>query len=226
MNDINYPLRKAYFAALTATGLPVYYQGLPNNQNPEEYIVFRSINSNEASTKNSADTETQITVEIHTYQEYANQGRLVETIADEIYQYVYAISQFVLPMDGVQMVSTELVSDQTNNYGYLGNRMYIDRFITFKHNIFIGGTGNGTTPIIIVNGISRFTYIATGGETSFVVGDAVGQNPICLFKDGIQYTLVSPGPPTDKRFIFDSPTGTVSFEQPCEVGEILFFLYD
>ena len=225
MIDINWPLRKAYFAALSVTNYPVFYQGLPSNINPEEYIVFRSINSNEASTKNSADTDTTIVVEIHTYQEFANQGRLVETISDLVYQYVYAISQFVLPMDGVQMVSTELVSDQTNNYGYLGNRMYIDRFITFKHNIFVGGTGNGTTPIIVVNGVSRFTYVATGGETSFVVGDAVGQNPICLFKDGIQYTLFA-GVPVDKRFAFDSATGTVSFEQPCEVGEILFFLYD
>lgn len=225
MIDINWPLRKAYFAALNVTGYPVFYQGLPANINPEEYIVFRSIMSNEASTKNSADTQTTIVVEIHTYQEFANQGRLVETIADLVYQYVYAISQFVLPMDGVQMVSTELVSDETQNYGYLGNRMYIDRFITFRHNIFVGGTGNGTTPIIVVNGVSRFTYVATGGETSFVVGDAVGQSPICLFKDGIQYTLFA-GVPVDKKFTFDASTGTVSFEQPCEVGEILFFLYD
>ena len=51
MRDINEPLRVAYATQLLQVpSVPVYYQALPNNLNPDNYIVFRSINNNDAST--------------------------------------------------------------------------------------------------------------------------------------------------------------------------------
>ena len=220
MIDVNFPLRKAYTAALSAIGLPVYYQGLPPNLNPDEYIVFRGIESTEGSTKNSIDTITNITVEIHTFASQVNSGRAVETIANDVYKYIYALPQFILPMDGIQMVKAEFANDRTQDYGWLNGRMYIDRFITFRHKLFIGGTSS-----MIVNGIGRYTYTATGGETSFTVSDAVGKSAIGMFKDGVFFIPVS-GTPIGKQINFNSDSGMVSFDIECEPNEPLYFLYE
>jgi len=220
MKDVNKPLRKAYFAALSVTGLQVYENALPNNLNPEEYIIFRGFDTTEASTKNSADTDTNVTVEIHTYKDVHNNSTESENIADDVYRYIYALPQFVLPMDGMQMVSTSLVTDRVQDYGWQNGRMYIDRFITFKHNIFIGGTGG-----MIYKGIGRYEYTATGGETSFTVTDAIGKSPIVLFKDGVSF-LPTTGAITGKQFNFDDATGEVSFAIECEPNELLYLLYE
>jgi len=220
MKDVNKPLRKAYFAALSVTGLPVYENALPNNLNPEEYIIFRGFDTTEASTKNSADTDTNVTVEIHTYKDIHNNSTVSENIADDVYRYIYALPQFVLPMDGMQMVQAQLVNDRTQDYGFVNGRMYIDRFITFKHNIFVGGTSN-----MVFNGIGRYTYIATGGETQFTVSAAIGKTAIGMFKDGVFFLPVT-GTPTGKQMKFDASTGIVSFEIECEPNEELYFLYE
>lgn len=220
MRDVNYTLRKAYKNALDATGIPAYYMSAPDSALNDEYIIFRGLESTEESTKNSVDTGTSVTVEIHSFVDKSNSGRGVEQIADDIFRYVYALPQFILDLENMQMVQTKMQSDRTNNYGWLGSRMYIDRVITFKHNIFIGGTRG-----MIYNGIGRYTYTATGGETSFTVSAAVGMDAVAMFKDGILYTQTT-GTPTGKKYTFNSSTGVVSFEIECEPGEILFFLYE
>ncbi len=137
MKDINYALRKAYFDALSGiTDVPVYYQCLPNNAAPESYIVYRSIQSTDASTKNSSDTFTNITVEIHTYTDIVNSGLSADEIADEVYSRIYAFTQDVLELDGVQMVNTKATNDVTQNFIMQSNRQYISRYITFRHYIF------------------------------------------------------------------------------------------
>jgi len=88
MRDVNEPIRVAYASALTALGLPVYYQYLPNNLNPDNYLVFRSINNNDVSTKSSSDVSLNITVEIHTKGNVGNQGLTADTIADQVYQLI------------------------------------------------------------------------------------------------------------------------------------------
>jgi len=42
-----------------------------------------------------------------------------------------------LILDGAQMVKTRLLNDITNTPVAQGNRMYVSRFITFGHNIFL-----------------------------------------------------------------------------------------
>lgn len=137
MIDINYSLRIAYFNALTGiTDFPVYYQMLPQNISPKQYIIFRSITSNDASTFNSSDTNTSITVEIHTWNDQLNSGLNVDIGAREVLNRIYANPGFVLPLDGAQMVSTQLVNDVTQDFTNSQNRTYISRYLTFRHNIF------------------------------------------------------------------------------------------
>lgn len=139
MKDINYPLRKAYNTALETVGIPVYYQFAPNDENSTAYIVFSGIDSNDASTKSSADTDTVIEVRIHTRQDGYINGNSADTYAGLVYDAVYSTQNqvFDLSADGLQMVSTRVQSDNTLDYGVLNNQIFIDRIITFKHKIFI-----------------------------------------------------------------------------------------
>lgn len=143
MIDINYALRKAYYSALSGiTDVPVYYQGVPNNVSPNNYIVYRSIQSTDASTKNSSDTYTNITVEIHTYTDGINSGLSADEIAGEVYSRIYAFPQDVLAMDGAQMVHTQLANDVTQDFVLQNNRQYISRYITFRHYIYQQNSDN------------------------------------------------------------------------------------
>lgn len=137
MIDINNSLRNAYMSALTGIdGVPVFYQGVPQTVSPNNYIVFRSINSNDASTFNSCDVNLSITVEIHTWSDGLNSGLSADLVAREVFNRLYANPQFVLPLDGAQMVSTRLINDVTQDFTNQQNRTYISRFLTFRHNIF------------------------------------------------------------------------------------------
>ncbi len=137
MIDINYSLRIAYQNALTGiAGYPIFYQTVPPTVSPKNYIVFRSITNNDASTFNSSDTNTNITVEIHTWLDGMNNGLAADMGAREVFNRVYANPGFNLTIDGAQIVSTRLVQDITQDFINQQNRGYISRFLTFKHNIF------------------------------------------------------------------------------------------
>ena len=227
MRDINYPLRKAYYAALQATGLPVYYQSLPNNINPENYIVFRSINSNDASTKNSSDTSTTITVEIHTLKDIMNPGIDADNIAGDVYTYIYAISNFVLPMDEMQMVSTELSNDTVQNFQLNNQQAYISRFITFRHNVFISSNSGGGTIISQVGYIDRYQYAATGAEgDTIVIPELANKKMLMISKDGVVLSFIkTSGNATGKEVIYQLLTGTLIFAQELQFGENIFIVY-
>ena len=140
MIELNYSLRVAYKTALTGiANVPVFYQAVPPDQRPQEYIVFRSINSTDISTKNSSDTDTTVVVEIHTYSDVVNSGLSADAIAREVFNRIYANTQFNLSIDGGQIVHTKMQNDQTFDYTNTGGRSYISRFITFKHTIFQTG---------------------------------------------------------------------------------------
>lgn len=137
MIDINYSLRIAYKDALDGiAGVPVHYQSLPNNLFLDTYIVFRSIRNTHAGTKSSSDTDTRITVEIHTGEFIINQGLNADMIAREVLRRITDNPQFNLTMDGAQIVTTIAESDETQDFTMRDGRQYISRFITFKHNIF------------------------------------------------------------------------------------------
>jgi hypothetical protein len=228
MKDINYPLRKAYKTALDAVGLPVFYQSIPNNINPANYLVFRSINSNDASTKTSADTSTTITVEIHTLKDIMNPGLDADTIAGQVYTYIYAISNFVLPMDQMQMVSTEFSNDTVQNIQLNNQQSYVSRFITFRHNIFVSNASGGGTVITPIGEIDNVTYSTVEGELSAIIykdGLPLTNKKILLFtKDGITFTQVASSP-AGKQYTYDINTGLFTWQIPAEADEEIYIVY-
>lgn len=141
MRDINTAILKAYYNALTgitynATPIPVYSGILPDNINPNNYVIFGEVSNNDLSTKSSADTNTLMRVNIHTYSEKYNSPIIANSIAGQVFDRVYQNSQFNLPIDdNFQIYSTELVSDSTNVLTLDAGRAYIDRIIIFRHRI-------------------------------------------------------------------------------------------
>lgn len=138
MIDINYSLRTAYTTALTGiAGVPVFYNAVPQTVSPDNYIVFRSITNTDASTMNSSDVNTQITIEIQTWNDALNSGLSADMAAREVFNRILPNPGAVLTLDGAQMVKTRLLNDVTQAPVTLGNRTYVSRFITFGHNIFM-----------------------------------------------------------------------------------------
>ena len=142
MRDINYSLRKAYFTVLTgitydASAVPAFYLQTPDGITASNYIVFGGVTNNDLSTKSSADTGTLMRVTIHTFKEKYNDGKAADFIAGQIYQRIYPTPQFNLTLeDNLQMVSTELVNDLTQDYGIRNSTAYIDRILIFRHKIY------------------------------------------------------------------------------------------
>lgn len=138
MIDINNTLQQAYYTALSnAVTVPVYCNAVPSNVVDDNYILFRSINNSDVSTNNSSDTDTSITVEIHTYKDLTNGSGNVTSLANYVFGAIYPTPQFNLTVDGVQVVSTRLDGDRTEQYQMNNTRMYISRYLTFRHRIFI-----------------------------------------------------------------------------------------
>ena len=138
MIDINYSLRIAYYAALNGiAGVPVFYNMVPPTVSPDNYIVFRSITNTDNSTMNSSDTNTQITVEIQTFEDGLNSGLSADMVAREVFNRILPSPGATLTLDGAQMVSTRLLNDITQTPVSVGNRAYVSRFITFGHKIFL-----------------------------------------------------------------------------------------
>lgn len=138
MIDINYSLRIAYYTALNGiAGVPVFYNMVPPTVSPTEYIVFRSITNTDASTMNSSDINCQVTVEIQTFEDGLNSGLTADMIAREVYNRILPNPGANLTLDGAQMVKTRLLNDVSQPPVAQGNRMYVSRFITFGHNIFL-----------------------------------------------------------------------------------------
>ena len=136
MIDLNYSLRVAYKTALSALSIPSYYQSVPNNLNPDNYIVFRSIINNDASTKECSQTNTTIVVEIHTKQDVMNQGVSADTIARDVFNVLYPNRTSPLQINGGQIVNTELINDRTDEFVMESGEMFISRFLTFQHIIY------------------------------------------------------------------------------------------
>lgn len=142
MKDINKELRKAYFTVLTGitvngAQVPVYYMKLPTGLDISDYIVYRSITNNDVSTKNSSDTDTGVTVEIHSYTNgIDNNGNANDEMADQVLQRLYPTPQSTLTMTGGIISNTIVSSDVTQDFTDNANRSYISRFISFSHRVY------------------------------------------------------------------------------------------
>lgn len=143
MKDVNYPLQKAYLDALSGividtVTIPVYYQQIPNDLNPDNYILFSPIINVDISPKTCFQTESSMQVIIYTYQAKGNTGKTCGLIVNEIMQRIYT-KPSTLQADGVSVLSTKLESDTTNGYSTLGVRTYVERRLVFNHIISHNG---------------------------------------------------------------------------------------
>jgi hypothetical protein len=228
MRDVNEPVRVAYAGALTQIpGLEtsVFYQAMPNNLNLDNYLVFRSITNVDASTKSSADVNLSITVEIHTKNNVANPGLTADHIADQIFQMVYPDKQTNLTLSRGQILHTVLVSDRTLDYTLKGQFGYIDRFLTFRHWIFVDGTGNGGG-MTASGQVFRLEYTGLGGEVGFTNSNLVNKRILDVSKDGISFSeLLTTGTPVDKQVLYDEDSGAITFGMSIEPNEQVFVLY-
>jgi hypothetical protein len=143
MTDINASLQKSYYTALTgisynAVTVPSFYMTAPDDLNVDNYIVFGGVTNNDISTKSSSDSSTLMRVTIHTKGNKYNSGQAANNIAGQVFARIYPNSQSVLILDGVQMYSTELHSDITQDYSIKNSVSFIDRILIFRHKIFQG----------------------------------------------------------------------------------------
>ena len=140
MKDINKALRKAYNLALQNVIVPVYANYAPQDvaDSTGSYIVFSNVTNNDTSTKSSSDVTAIMQVAIYSYKDVENDGDAIDDLADLVFAALYPTTKSVLILGiGMQMVSTELNSDQTQEPMLIGQRVYIDRILQFKHEIFI-----------------------------------------------------------------------------------------
>lgn len=138
MIDINYSLRVAYNTALAnIAGTPVFYNTLPPNVSPNNYIIFRSITNTDASTCNTSDINCQVTVEIQTWNDGLNSGLDADQAAREVINRILPNPGATLTIDGAQMISTRLLNDISQPPIAVGNRSYVSRVLTFGHKIFL-----------------------------------------------------------------------------------------
>lgn len=143
MKDVNYALRVAYVTSLNgltvnSLPVPVYYMAAPESEQARSYITLNQVTNVDVSTKNSPDTNISIQVQIHTWDDAGNAGKQADDIAAAVFAIIYPNSQAVLDLSAsdLQMVSTTLSGDQVQDLSGLGNRVYINRILTFTHNIY------------------------------------------------------------------------------------------
>lgn len=143
MRDSSYPLRKAYITALgsltyNSADVPVYYQEAPDTETAENYVVINSVNHNDGSGKHLSETESSVTLTIHTFDSKYNSGKAADDIASLILTAIYPNRQTNLDLsaDSMQCIKTVLASDNIQDYAVEADRKYVDRTLIFRHTIF------------------------------------------------------------------------------------------
>jgi hypothetical protein len=227
VRDINEPVRVAYAAALLQIpGMGVYYQGLPDNLNPDNYIVFRSINLVDDSNKHSPVVNLNITIEIHTKNNIKNPGLTADTIADQVYQLVYPDKQTNLTLSRGQIIWTQIANDRVDNITQRNQFGYIDRFITFRHRISIDSTGSGGGGQTTYGQLFRLEYTGIGGESGFTDTQLINKSILAVWKDGIEFSeIITSGLPVNKQVKYNSVDGSILFAITIEPTEEIAVLY-
>lgn len=141
MKDVNYKLRKAYNTALTgltvnSIEIPVYYLQAPESETGANYIIMNNVANVDEGSFSKTNTQTSMQLQVTTWAEGANAGKMADDIAGAVFGIIYPTPQSVLDMsaDGVQMVGTFLTDDRVINDRF-GDREFVTRILTFRHNI-------------------------------------------------------------------------------------------
>ncbi len=144
MKDLNFPLRKAYIAALDGElsfdgdNVPVYYQQAPDVEESALYVILSGHSNTATGTFSTQDNAALFTVTIHSFGEKYSNGQAVDDVTGQIMGIIFPNSQAVLDLsaDDLQMTGMELVSDNVQDFESNGTKIYIDRILIFRHSIF------------------------------------------------------------------------------------------
>jgi hypothetical protein len=132
MKDINNPLIKAYYDAISPL-YPTYEGEEPDNELAKIYVVISDVSSSDASVKKGIRHQAQIQVTINSWEVKYNNSKSMNTAAGAILQAVYPTPETGLTASGIEIITTELQNDNTTTYGKLAGRVYISRNLIFSH---------------------------------------------------------------------------------------------
>lgn len=143
MRSVNFALNKIYFSLLSGIEyngevIQVYDRQAPDDITSTNYIVFLLTDNNDNDGQYKASTSTTMQVTIHTHSLKYNPSQVADAIADDIFERIYPNKQDTPDMsaDGFQLVHTRLTGDRTTPYNIQNTRNYLDRILTFTHQIF------------------------------------------------------------------------------------------
>lgn len=145
MRDSNLPLRKAIIAKLSTPAIsynsvevPVWYGEVPPSETAKNYIVIGAMDNNDVSNKHKNDTSTTWTATIHTHNDVMNDGDAADVIAGIVMERICPANKVNLDLsaENLQIMYTVVSGDRVEDYQAEGARKYIDRTITFRHQIF------------------------------------------------------------------------------------------
>jgi len=81
MQDINNPLIKAYYEAISPLGYPVYEGEEPDNELAKIYVVISDVTSSDASVKKGIRHQAQIQVTVNSWEVKYNNVKAMNTVA-------------------------------------------------------------------------------------------------------------------------------------------------
>lgn len=143
MKSVNYALRSAYKTAFTgltvnSISIPTYYLSAPESETSQIYITLNAVANVDISTFQTADTQTSMQVQIHTWSDNGNAGKNADDVANAVYALIYPApnSVFDLSAAGFQHIDTKIGNDIVQELAGRGVRQYVTRIITFDHNIY------------------------------------------------------------------------------------------
>jgi hypothetical protein len=138
MKDVTTILQKKLYDILKPVlSCPVYYKYLPATIEPNEYVLINTITNIDAGTIHSSDTDTTIIIGIYTKDSQANPGKTANDIAALVYSNLYPNQQFRPDLEpDFQVCSVALVNDVVPDPLMTRNYIFINRFITFRYNIY------------------------------------------------------------------------------------------
>lgn len=138
MKDVNTILQQKIFELLQpVTGCPVYYKYLPSVIETNAYMLITTITNVDASTMQTSNTDTTVQISIYTRDSQANPGKLANDIAAVVYAALYPNRQQTIGLEpDFQNCSVALVNDTSPDAISTGNYVFINRFLTFRFNIY------------------------------------------------------------------------------------------
>ncbi len=138
MKDITTYIKRKYFQLLKPElAIPVFIDYVPNQLSADAYVLITSPSSVGTPTFNSDDTDTTVQLGIYTKDKVANNDDIAGTAAQVIFDTICPDQSVLLDLTafGFDKCGVDLVNDVTPEAIQTDSEIFINRFITFRHNI-------------------------------------------------------------------------------------------